>query len=331
MAKENKKYSEFTIVKKNDEIYFPGLYNNDNVRVKSDEMGRKGIQALSASGTINKQLVEIDASVTRVIATLPDRETWLGKNIYIKNKEIGIGLIQRSGTDVIGEGSKTSIPLYWEGDYLELFAGSTRWEIKSGKSKICGSHRNSSDYTGIDLASIIEVDIDGGSSPSLGFEIGEIARESVSGFDARIYDITDNGDGTGTLWLYDCDGNLTDGRSLTGQNSGASADVNEGSGTTKNLSTIFKYNLGEYLSDGNLSHIMYISSDGTKDNDFEIVGGVQDNTIAKGLTVHQVDADNLRTPFGTSGYTIITTAGAIQNMNGLDYFFLDCVIWKYGG
>lgn len=326
MAIENKKISELTNLKKNDDMVFPAMYSGDNYGIQSTEMGRNSIQSLSASGTISKSIVEINASVKRVIATLPDRAEWEGKTILIKNKVIGVGLIQRAGSDVIGEDSKTSIPLYWKGDYLELFAGTSRWEIKSGRSKI-GGVRNCSEYRNIYIAGIIEVDIDGGNSPFLGYDIGEKVEESTSLFQGRIYDITDNGDGTGTLWTYDNDGNYTDGRTLTGQNSSATSSVNEGSGTTKNLSTIFKNNYNENLSNGKLKNKFYFSSDGTENNYVELSDWLDGGTVF-GWQVFQQDSNNLIFYTRSGGAGTIIGFGGISTQNS---YHKTWIIINYGG
>jgi len=76
----------------------------------------------------------LEVNVGTCTVTLPSLATWGGRSIIIRkiSSTAGTVTIARAGSDVITRADSTSITLTSEGDYWELFAGSTIWDLSAG-------------------------------------------------------------------------------------------------------------------------------------------------------------------------------------------------------
>jgi hypothetical protein len=262
------------------------------------------------------QVYECSSSDVMSTITLPTLANNIGRPIILKNLEDGITKAICSGSDTIENGSSDNTYLYLhsKNDKLHLIGGKTEWQVIDYCDIISTGWVNRSDWSNVHIGSVT-VNIDGGSSGSLGFELGEGVSSSNAG--GRIINITDNADGTGILILYECTGggSFINNAAITGNNSSAAAVVN---GATLNVDSNFYHGSG--LDMDKYNKIFQISTDGTNNNSFEI-GDVESNYgAATGWIKYQIDTNNFMIQTGLSGLTYITGAGAFIPIDAENWF-----------
>jgi hypothetical protein len=114
-------------------------------------------------------------------------------------------------------------------------------------------------------------------------------------------------------------GIATNNRQLTGKTSGATADVNEPTGTTKNRDANVYVNCGRYMNLITLR--MILSVDGTWNNTLGMTLEVNDagGSSSLGLQDFTVSDDEIKLNSGDTGYTIMNDSGQRVNLNTQDY------------
>ena len=99
-------------------------------------------------------------------------------------------------------------------------------------------------------------------------------------------------------------------------------NVHLGSNTTLNTDSNVTHNLNAPLS--NLLVKLFLSTDGTDANSFEVatnIGALSDGGSVHGVTVYQVDANNIKLQTATNGLIIVQDSGA--------YLTVDTENWYY--
>jgi hypothetical protein len=238
-----------------------------------------------------------NASAKQNIFTLPKLSENLGRKIVFNNLNDGITKIVNNAVD----GAFTQY-LIQADDNLEVIATTTKWVIKKITTRITSGEVDRSDSTNVHIGTV-DIDYD---NMSGSFDIGEIVTGS-GGATGRI--ILDNNAGlTGTLVVIQCTGtgNFINNNTLTGSNSGATALVNEPSGTTKNLDSNFYHGLG--IAYGEYTSRQIITFGG---NTFEEADSNSDigsgNTL--GYTKYKVDTNNFKHQSGANGLYFIQDTG----------------------
>ena len=109
--------------------------------------------------------------------------------------------------------------------------------------------------------------------------------------------------------------------------------VHLGSDRTKNADSNVAHNLGAPLSD--LLVKVFISTDGTDANSFEVAPGLDDHNslstgnICCGINVGQVDANNILIQTGTNGINIVNTDGTQLPIDTEDWYY-KIKVWHIG-
>jgi hypothetical protein len=155
------------------------------------------------------------------------------------------------------------------------------------------------------------------------FILGETIEESVSGVQAILMFI----DGT-HLYVKNAVNNFVNNRTITGLTSGATCDVNEGSGATTNQDSPIFHNTDKNLNQIRL--IMYVSSDQTWNNTFELTtGNVGTGSANQGITFHQYTTNSIIAQTATSGCLFVSEgSGSVVTITagGMVYYDIYCKI-----
>ena len=210
----------------------------------------------------------------------------------------------------------SELKLFTEGQFIEIIWTSSEWKIMNHNISIKGGLINNSDWTARHLGWVdVDYDIKSGT-----FIIGEYVEEEISGNRGKI--IQDTGS-TLTLVYITSGGVFTDNRELTGDESGATCDVDEaGTGSTKDLDSYLFHGLG--LNINQIKTRLVISSDGTYNNSFEskdisFENGVNDTD---GNCIFQVDTDNIKIQTASSGVLFVgDTSNAVRLGAATDYYY----------
>jgi hypothetical protein len=235
------------------------------------------------------------SSTKMMTITLPTLADNLGKTFTIINLANGITKIDGEGAETI-DGLAQQY-LFNNADNITVLGFSNDWKVLKLKQEIYTNYINWSNWPASELGTV-NINVDGGSSPSLGFELGEIVSDTSA--TGRIIRIVDNADGTGTITVIQCTngGTFTNNNVLTGQNSGANADVD---GNTKNSNCNFYHGLGinfeNYIVD------FYHSNDGTNANANKIP--VQYTSGPSGIMAEGNDTNSFLYKIGVSGFRLI--------------------------
>lgn len=265
-------------------------------------------------------IFECDASATRFIYTLPDRISSIGKVLCFKNIKTGIARIQRAGADVIGSSSRTVEDLFTGGNMLVLYAGNTNWEYAEKPIQTLQTNwKNQSAWQNKRLGSpTCTYDNLTGT-----YEIGEVVKEYTnvartlpSGIEGRI--LHDSGT---KLLLYDVAGGgvFTNNLYLKGVNSGTTSDVNEGTGSSKNLDSNFYHGLGLYFPNFEVKFLL--STDGTENNTYMLGEGLAATGAGDyGFTEATIDNNNISVNT-TSQIVYFTAGGGLVLLDTENYYY----------
>lgn len=254
------------------------------------------------------------------IFTLPSLASNNGKLIRIikgSNAYYPV-VVRRASTDLIN-GLWIDAALFKQGETIELFGDTAnnrwlvvnnwRWQIESGwisRSLYQNKHLGTIDliYTGLTgtysrWESVIEST--SGFRGIVAFDTGSILR---------LWYIDDGSGGVG--------GFFTNGRTITGESSGATSTVN---GNTKNIDSNAYHGLSLNLR--NIMQKIFLSSDGSEGNCFEVTNHINrtDSGADEGTVNFQVDTTNTKVQTGQSGTRQMNDAGVTINIANTDQFY----------
>jgi hypothetical protein len=237
---------------------------------------------------------------------LPPAANCYGKEILFKQLTNRRVIIDGNSSETIDG----DLEIYLSGQYsfLKIACDGSSWFVKSYQDYIDSGWISCSDWTNRHLGTV-EVDYDNLSgTPILGETVvcsGGIAPTGI------IYDIIDGGGGTGTLKLLFVtnQGLFGNNLTLTFSVSGATALVNEPTGSNQNIDTNIFHNYSRNLSNNFLTISLFISSDSTENNSFRLMDFC-DAGSTYGYQVNQIDSNNLKIQ------TRINGAGSIMDDSG---------------
>lgn len=259
------------------------------------------------------------SAVGDITITLPTVADNKGREIYIyKDHANGKVTVDAEGAEKIGDNDSEYLFSKW--DYIKVQSDGTQWIIKSMYSHIDTGWISRSDWTNVRIGTA-EVDYDSSSGTFIDGEVITGGTSSDSGIIHNPSSITftlRNVTSNGTLF--------TNNEVITGSISGATALVNEGSGTAKNLDSNFYHGYGLDLSDIKNSGLSFlISSDGSENNS-RIISLGHTRTADHGLVPYQVDSNNLLFQAGNTGLCSISPSGLTLTIDGEDWYYK--IIWE---
>lgn len=153
------------------------------------------------------------------------------------------------------------------------------------------------------------------------FELFEVITEATSGYRGII--LADTGAILRIIYTDDgaggAGGFFTDGRQITGGSSGATADVNEGTGSTKDVDSYCYHQLGKNMRDFKFQ--WWHSFDGTENNSTLIPFGCSDSGY--GFGIEQNDTNSIIPQFSTNGWRLCYTGDKYKAMAaaGVDDYY----------
>ena len=305
------------------------LQDNDDYLKAEIESNDAEIAVLQAGGTLNIKSVaanytildddgygifEFDCSTGDKDLTLPTLADNQGRLIRVNyGTNGGTGTIDGEGAETIQ--GDAEIYLMSPGDYALIYGSSSEWKLLGLKTTWKSGMINRSDWTNVHMGSV-EIDYD---NLSGAFTVGEVVSGGTSlasgiitadnGSTLKIKEMSEGGGGDG----------FDDGETLTGATSGATADVNEGSGHTINKDTNCFHNIGKDIID--LDYRFIISTDGTYNNSFSTGQSISAPANVYGVNIFQIDTNNLKFQTGSNGMIEMSDAGAAGAINTDDYYY----------
>lgn len=245
---------------------------------------------------------------------LPTAADNAGRRILIK-KIGGTGrvIITGEGAETIdGESSISLILLY---DYLDITCDGNGWYVNKLTQKIKSGFVNRNDWTTVIIGSI-NLDYDN--------KVGTwVVGERITGANTGDTGIIESDDGS-TLILREVTsgGIFQNNEVITGSVSGTTADVNEPTGSAKNLDSNFYHGLGQNLDEYNIKFL--ISTDGTYNNSFVFFPNAQETDAGAddGSQIEQVDTNNclIRTGSSSAG-AFVEVGGNTTRLDAEDYYY----------
>lgn len=253
-------------------------------------------------------VVLADPSTKDVLITLPTLADNQGRKIIVKVTATGGGVkLDGEGAETID--GKAYFIMQRAYDFMEVIAGPSEWHILSCCLSINSGFVNTADWTNRELwaPSITYNNLTGT------FQAGELVTETPGGNTWRI--ITDSGsvltvkEATGT-------GIATNGRTLTGSSSGATATVN---GNNKDADANILHNFN--ISYTELKFMLFVSSDATEANS-RLIGIWAEGGADRGLQVFPVSDNACKLQTGSNGMVYqVDSTGAFVALDTEDYYF----------
>ena len=217
---------------------------------------------------------------------------------------------------------KQSFVIMMEDDFIELVSNGIEWKIKTCFISIKTQYINRSDWTNVHTGSAFEYDNKSDATNWTGQHI----TISDGGSEQKAIVIEDSGgtNSTGILYVY----NITDfatslgvwanNQTVTAGNTGATIDVNESSGSSKNIDYDIYHNLS--LNINCIKWKIIISTDGTDNNSFDV-----ENTTSTGdygSNIFQIDSNSFKHQTGSQGMHYSNDAlGSGTAINSQDWYF----------
>lgn len=248
---------------------------------------------------------------------LPPAANCYGKEILFKQLTNRRVIIDGNSSETIDG----DLEIYLSGQYsfLKIACDGSNWFVKSYQDYIDSGWISCSDWTNRHLGTV-EVDYDNLSgTPILGETVvcsGGIAPTGI------IYDIIDGGGGTGTLKLLFVtnQGLFGNNLTLTFSVSGATALVNEPTGSNQNIDTNILHQWNKNLN--NIVLEFFISTDGTISNSFRVSEISWTSGSAEyGYQLNYIDLNNIKNQSAVNGIKEINNSGVTNVVDTETYFY----------
>ncbi len=292
--------AEWNIISSNNEL-FKARRNIKNVVADYPITDIDGVEVISVTAAA------VDRTIT--LPTLADNQERIIE-IYKKDFSLGDVIIDGEGAETINGTATIKLPRQFS--KVKIIADTTEWKILSIYHPVSDTGWVSrSDWTNVHIGSV-HVTYDNLAVST--FQVGETITCSNG---ATGVVIADNGATEAILEQVTGAGVFPDPSTLLGSISGATADVNVSS---KNVDTNMNHLFDVYLSD--LIIEVFFSSDGSEGNAISL--GITDNEGAgavTGRTHIYVDNNNIKIQTATNGFTVITDAGTVAQIDGDDSFY----------
>jgi len=234
-----------------------------------------------------------------ITITLPTIADNIGKWYDIEHEATNEGLVwvDAEGSEKVRyKGRQISgNPIYSKGDGFRYFNNGIDWKM-SGMTILTIGYQNRNDYTGVEMGNGVTYD-----NKSAAVDWSGMTFSDGTTTVTCIYDSGGTG-AAGTLYFYNITGGtgvFTDGATLTAANSDT-ADVDEGTGASKNVDYNFYHNFGINIID--IEYKYSISTDGTDNNSFIPLCGSA-TAASRGETIFQVDLNSIKRQTNGGGIT----------------------------
>jgi hypothetical protein len=292
--------------------------NNIDSRVSGLE---KAVYSITADYAITDSdgygTINVNPTGGDITVTLPTAADNTSREIIVKVTHAG-GKVTVDGEGAETINGHTNIYLQRQYDYIAVYCDGTEWFIKAQDINYETGWQNRSDWTGV-VAGTSAFDYDNLSGT---FIIGETITEATSGNTG----IIQSDDGS-TIYVKNVTGTgiWTNNREITGSTSGATADINEASGSNKNQDTYIYH--GFNLDANHLTHEIYINSTA----DFDLSNKVDPySTFAnRDCGAGQYDQNNLYFSTGSGGYAVIHYDSSGTVVDGEDWYINTIVKARY--
>lgn len=252
----------------------------------------------------------INPTSGNITITLPTLADNADRNLRFLITDLG-GKVTIDGEGGETIGGYSSIYMQSKNDNLEIIAEAGEWQIIKYSSKYDTGWQNRADWTNVHLgSSTVTYDNLSGT-----FTVGEIITEATSNNTGIIQSDTGS-----VLVLKNVTGTgiFTDGRQLTGSESGATADVNE---TTSNKDANSNVLHDYTLSFQNLNIIYFISSDKAEANTLRMSYNTDYPGNSQGVAYWGVDTNNVKLQTGSAGIRYIDDSGTGQTIDSEDWYY----------
>lgn len=256
-----------------------------------------------------------DANTDGIIITLPTSADNENRIIEFIRTDSDNAVVK-----IVGEGAETISGLDWlfmtyQYQRFKLFCDGSNWIVLEGKHKFRTGMVSRSDWTNVHLGTIA-LDYDNLSGT---FQVGEIVTGSITSDTGII--IFDSGS-TLYLIMVTSGGVFQNNEEITGSWSGATADVDEASGSAKNLNCNFTHMQGINLIDYCHKIEFIVSSDGTYSNSLIPCN----NTYTGGVSIYgwgynQINTNNFKIQTGTEGFKEMQDDGSLAIYAANDVFY----------
>ena len=258
-------------------------------------------------------LIYINPSSGDVTITLPTLADNQDRQLYFIVSDLG-GKVTIDGEGAETIGGYSSLVMQSKNDHLHIVGESGEWQIISYYAKYDTGWQNRSDWTNVHLgSSTFDYDNLAGS-----FTVGEVITEETSGNTGIIQSDTGS-----TLVLKNVTGTgiWTDGREVTGSDSGATADVNEGGGSNKNQDTNILHDFGIHLPYLKMEAYMSKNTTGTDATAFRLADHCRGDYYGISMQgeFRFVDNDNVQLQTADWGYYIVEDNGTSTQIDTEDY------------
>jgi hypothetical protein len=265
------------------------------------------------------------SSTTGLITiTLPTATDNSGRRIKVVNDGNGLTKVDGEGAEVInwkGE-NLTYVYLYMDGDYIDLVCDGTEWFVDSAYSHIPVGWQNRSDWTNVHIGNGVTYDNGSAASTKSVDWTGQKITEATSGITAVILEDTGGAGTSGTFYFYNVDGvgYFTNNRVLTAGN-GETIDVNEASGSSKNIDYNLFHDFG--VNYHKIIRVFIYNTSASFTGAIEVVDENFSSAVNLGITMIQVSTAAMKWQTGNAGFGYIPDDGTNEVVNTDDsYAFL---------
>lgn len=219
------------------------------------------------------------------------------------------------------------ILLYNPGQYIDFYWDSniSNWVLYDYKIEFVVDYDNRSDWTNVHIGNGVTYD-----NKSAAVDLtGMVITEATSNFTGVVVHDTGGTGGTGILYVYELSSGFTfwtNNRVLTASN-GTTCDINEVSGSSKNVDYAlyhgFNMSLKNYIL--SLTH----STDGTDTNSRNMEVGLQNTSAAAeyGIQLYQIDTNSFKIQTGANGMAYLDDSGNSQSLVSNDEYIYKKIVF----
>ena len=267
------------------------------------------------------------SSTKLVTVTLPTVADNSGRIIRIENTGAGLTIIDGEGAETISlfGNSLATLKLLMEDDYIEVKSNGTEWKVKHYYLSMITNFINRSDWTNVHIGSAFTYDNKSAAVDLTGqhFQVadGGSLQKAIILYDSGGVGLT------GTMYVYNITdsttslGVWTNNQTCTVGSGGYTFDVNEGTGSSKNIDYNIYHGVG--IKTIYFNPIIYVSSDGTDNNTIKFSMGAYDS---RDYSLYQIDTNYFKLQSGLNGIQILDDAGTTQVIDTENYYC--SIIWN---
>lgn len=295
---------------------------NSNLQIIIDTAADYTIADWVPSGT--KILVSPNSSTQKgkITVTLPTMADNIGKWYEVAHKT-GQGLIE-----VDGEGAETlnfkgeqltTCKIYSAGMGYKFQNNGSDWTMNGSNSLKIG-FQNRSDWTNVHMGNGVTYDNGSAASTKSVDWTGMVVTEATSGFTGVVVEDTGGAGTTGILYVYELSSGFTfwtNDRVLTASN-GETIDVNEGTGSSKNVDYSLYHGSGIYIKD--VYPLILVASSASPTTSIRVNYICSTSATVLGDNYASIDNNEILAQTGTGGYAVLDSNGVLFPIDTEDYY-----------